>query len=68
MNNKPRKRVKVWHRDKKRCHICGEKVDLSVATLDHLIPISSGGGDNLDNLAIAHRECNLKRGNGGLYI
>lgn len=59
---------RVWHKSKKKCHLCGKGVDLSIATIDHLIPVSSGGSNRIENLAIAHARCNRKRGNGGLYI
>lgn len=57
-------------RDGCRCNICGRKVDLKLSgrakygpTIDHLIPISQGGTNAPDNLALAHRVCNVARGN-----
>lgn len=57
-------------RDGCRCNICGRKVDLKLSgrakygpTIDHLIPISQGGTNAADNLALAHRACNVARGN-----
>lgn len=55
------------------CHICHQEVDLSTygrtrlygaeaATVDHLVPQSHGGDDDLDNLMIAHHGCNASRG------
>lgn len=42
------------------CYICGlpfaSKKDI---TIDHLIPISKGGFDLLENYGIAHEHCNL---------
>ncbi len=32
------------------------------ATLDHIIPRLNGGGATLDNLKLAHKLCNQKRG------
>jgi 5-methylcytosine-specific restriction endonuclease McrA len=54
-----------------RCCLCGGYVDRSLrsphpmsATVEHLIPISKGGGVYAEsNLGIAHRICNLRRGN-----
>lgn len=32
-------------------------------TVDHVIPVSLGGGNNLKNLRPAHASCNERRGN-----
>jgi 5-methylcytosine-specific restriction endonuclease McrA len=32
-------------------------------TIDHLIPLSKGGGNTLDNLVIACYTCNFRKGN-----
>jgi 5-methylcytosine-specific restriction endonuclease McrA len=34
-------------------------------TVDHLIPVSEGGTDAPENLRLAHRTCNTKRGTRG---
>ena len=54
----------------RRCHLCKKLARLDVAHLhplaaevDHLIPISKGGKHVWDNVAIAHRACNMKKGN-----
>jgi 5-methylcytosine-specific restriction endonuclease McrA len=56
------------------CHICGEEIDLEAPRMqgkegwekglhmDHLIPISKGGSDMLDNVRPAHAYCNLSKG------
>ena len=45
------------------CFVCGQHVDKKDATLEHKLPISKGGTDDMDNLAISHEKCNSKRGN-----
>lgn len=30
-------------------------------SLDHILPVSKGGTDFLDNLRLAHRKCNMDR-------
>ena len=52
------------------CHICGGRIDLSLPgshaaglTVDHLLPVSMGGTNELANLHVAHRRCNSVRGN-----
>lgn len=41
------------------CWICGRGGANSV---DHILPYARGGGDEIENLAPAHLECNKKRG------
>jgi len=43
------------------CFVCGEHVDASTATAEHIIPLSRGGTDDIDNIAISHRKCNMRR-------
>lgn len=45
------------------CFVCGRHVPERYATLEHIEPISLGGTDDMDNLAISHNTCNVKRGN-----
>lgn len=54
------------------CHICQRKIDLNRSgrdlmgpTIDHILPVSMGGTNDLANLNIAHRVCNMRRGNRG---
>lgn len=53
------------------CHLCGEEIDYAAShleplsfTIDHVIPLAKGGADVLENLAAAHRRCNLRKGDG----
>lgn len=55
-----------------RCHICRRKVDLSLSglhkmgpTIDHILPVSMGGTNEIANLNLAHRICNVRRSNRG---
>ena len=57
-------------RDGQRCHLCRRKIDLTLpgsakwgATIDHILPVSFGGTNEAHNLALAHRHCNVARGN-----
>lgn len=52
-----------------RCALCPGYVDTALSgnnpigpTVEHLTPISAGGTNALDNLRLAHRSCNLSRG------
>lgn len=57
-------------RDGGRCNICGRRIDFNLSgrakwgpTIDHLLPVSLGGTNDSDNLALAHRVCNTSRNN-----
>jgi len=44
------------------CFVCGRHVQARHATLEHILPVSLGGTDDMSNLAISHNMCNLRRG------
>ena len=56
------------------CHLCGELIDLKSSRqqgkgdwqmglhIDHLLPISVGGANTLDNVRPSHAKCNLQKG------
>lgn len=59
-------------RDQWRCHLCRRRVNMELtsphprsATVDHLVPVSDGGTDAPENIRLAHRTCNTKRGTRG---
>ena len=45
------------------CDICGKWVSEYDSTIDHIIPISRGGTNDMDNLRLIHYECNQLKGN-----
>lgn len=52
------------------CHICQEQIDMNLPrtnrlglTVDHVIPLSKGGTDTMDNLRPAHWICNNRKSN-----
>lgn len=60
----------LCERDDWRCHICGCKIeknkrkDASMGpSIDHVIPLSKGGSHTWQNVRIAHRSCNSRKGN-----
>jgi len=53
-------RQQVFSKSKWKCEYCGKKKDL---TVDHFIPISKGGGSNIENLVAACKDCNKRKGN-----
>ncbi len=52
-------RREVYERDGHRCRKCGSDRRLS---LDHVIPVTSGGDNSADNLQTLCLPCNLKKG------
>lgn len=55
-----RLRLIVLARDRGICWLCGQP---GATTVDHVVPRSRGGSDELTNLAAAHAGCNYARGN-----
>jgi 5-methylcytosine-specific restriction endonuclease McrA len=52
-----------WDAGGRRCGICGAVIaDEEAVALDHLLPVSRGGGDAPENLRVAHARCNARRG------
>jgi len=48
-----------------KCFGCGKSGKDVELTKDHIIPISNGGTDNIENLAPLCRSCNSSKGNKG---
>jgi len=61
---------RVFERDHWRCQLCGCKTPRRLRgknqptspEIDHIIPISQGGGHTWDNVQCACRKCNMKKG------
>jgi 5-methylcytosine-specific restriction endonuclease McrA len=53
----------VIERDGLWCRLCGGDVHLSDVDIDHVVPVSLGGTDKLDNLQVTHSRCNRSKGN-----
>jgi hypothetical protein len=52
-------RHSVWERDEGTCRSCGSKSELQY---DHLIPVSMGGANSVENLQILCAQCNRRKG------
>lgn len=59
--------IATWGSD---CFVCKEPVDMTLprtskqgATVEHIIPLSKDGTDEIDNLRISHWACNNKKSN-----
>lgn len=57
------KMMRKKHCGKVPCFVRSKHVIPSEATLEHILPVSKGGTDDMENLSISHRVCNERRGN-----
>lgn len=61
----PATKARVRERAEHRCEYCQlrqEDSPLTALHIEHIIPRIHGGGDTLDNLALACIDCNLHKG------
>jgi len=58
----PKKRFEVFQRDNFTCCYCGRKTPQVVLEVDHMIPVSEDGTDDLHNLVTSCWECNRGKG------
>lgn len=62
-----RKAVKAFNEliyGKLTCVICFQPIGKKgKKTIDHIIPVSKGGSDHFTNHSLAHRNCNMAKGN-----
>ena len=56
-------RHEVFKKDNYRCVECSTTKDKNTLHIDHIIPISRGGSDELDNLQTLCETCNLSKTN-----
>lgn len=62
--------LRIFERDKWRCRLCGRKTPMKLRgtyedaapELDHVIPLSKGGGHVQENVQCTCRRCNLGKG------
>lgn len=57
-----KRREAVYARDEATCHLCGGHVAWNEFEVDHIIPVSGGGSNDLQNLAASHMKCNRRKG------
>lgn len=49
-------------RQRGRCHYTGDELTLENVSLDHLIPLSSGGEHSMENVVLCTRQVNRMKG------
>lgn len=59
----PAKRFYIFRRDRYRCRLCGSSASDGVRIeVDHVVPVSLGGGDDQSNLWTLCFDCNRGKG------
>lgn len=57
-------RQAVIERDGLQCGLCGGGIDsVQGVDIDHIVPLSRGGGSDPGNLQVTHSSCNRSKGN-----
>jgi 5-methylcytosine-specific restriction endonuclease McrA len=47
-----------WH-----CRVCGKELTKDTVTIDHIVPVSRGGTNDIENLQPMCHSCNSRKGN-----
>ncbi len=55
-------RRNVLARDEHRCQYCGREFPSTQLSVDHVLPVSRGGGNSWSNVVCACRRCNRTKG------
>ncbi len=55
-------RHNIYVRDGNRCQYCGKRFSTSELSLDHIVPLSRGGGSSWENVVCACLPCNVRKG------
>ncbi len=55
-------REEIYARDGGVCHLCLEPATRDEYAIDHVIPLARGGKHARGNVAVAHPECNARKG------
>ncbi|MFL6211911.1 MAG: HNH endonuclease [Pyrinomonadaceae bacterium] len=57
------KKADIWAKTGGRCYYCGLVLEYKLSfCVDHIIPQIGGGGDNIENVVPACRNCNSSKG------
>lgn len=61
-NGRPVVFDEILQRDCGICGICGKPIMEITIELDHILPLAAGGTHDPDNVQVAHRTCNRRKG------
>lgn len=53
----------IYNKSSGRCELCGQRLLFEEMTLDHIMPLSMGGEDSMENLQTACYACNQFKSN-----
>ena len=56
-------RLEVLKRDNYKCLLCGSTKNDTTLEIDHILPVSRGGKDTMDNLRVLCKSCNRSKSN-----
>jgi len=59
-------RFEVFKRDSFNCQYCGKSAPDVVLHIDHIVPVSKGGSNDIMNLITSCQDCNLGKSNNKL--
>lgn len=60
------KRKAVYDKYGGHCAYCGKQLSMKELTIDHIMPTSHGGRDNIENLRASCKACNSMKGEGSV--
>ena len=60
--------IKQLRQDSSECFYCTAPLSKETATVDHVVPKSLGGGNNVNNLVVSCKSCNLLKANNRSFI
>lgn len=53
----------IYNKSNGRCELCGQRLSLENMSLDHIVPLSIGGEDSMDNIQASCFACNQFKSN-----
>lgn len=62
------KRFRIFQFDNFTCQYCGVSASEVKLEIDHIIPFSNGGGNEIENLITSCHSCNIGKGNRKIKI
>lgn len=57
------RREMIYTKYNGRCALCGRKIKIEDMTLDHIVPLSMGGAESMENLQATCQPCNQFKSN-----